>query len=324
MRNKKVITASLIIGLAVPVSTIAPARAETFVFSSSPLTNLDPAGTTVNGGFTKFPTKSGMYLAQCVEPVGSARPVTCNDATQLWITPAGGTGTTSPTGAIAMKVVGSITGKGVTVDCTTNQCGLFFRLDHLATNDISEDKFLPITFKAGVAGSVLPADAVVVTLNGKMLTPNVPSNLGYRAAATIVATTKSGLPVTLSSLTPECTVVDNQLTALKGSGQCALAFKTAGSTSYAPAAGNFPFLLVPGDQRVSASFTSLKKSTSKKLPSLTNFGEEVTYKSKSKNCIVKANVVSAKNMGSCVITATAPEKTNMWNALATNITISVK
>lgn len=324
MRSKKMVIASLIIGLAVPVITIAPARAETFVFSSSSLTNLDPAGTTINGGFTKFPTKSGMYLAQCVAPVGSARPVTCNDATQLWITPAGGTGTTSPTGAIAIKMVGSITGKGVTVDCTTNQCGLFFRLDHLATNDFSEDKFLPITFKAGVAAAVLPADAVVVTLNGKMLTPNVPSNLGYRASATIVATTKSGLPVTLSSLTPECTVVDNQLTALKGFGQCALAFKTDGSTSYAAASGNFPFLLVPGDQSVSTSFTSLKKGISKKLPSLTNFGEKVTYKSKSKNCTVKANLVSAKNMGSCIITATAPEKINMWNALARDLTVSVK
>lgn len=324
MFNSKLMQLALVIGLAIPVAATAPAHAETFVFSSSPLTNLDPAGATVNGGFTKFPTKSGMYLAQCVAPVGSARPVTCNDATQLWITPAGGAGTTSPTGAIAIKVVSSITGKGVTVDCTTNSCGLFFRLDHLATTDLSEDKFLPITFRAGAAATALPADTVVVTLNGKMLTRNVPSNLGYRAPAKIVVTTTSGLPVTLTSLTPDCAVADMQLTALKGTGQCALAFSTAGNSSFAPASGNFPFILVPGEQTVTTSLKSITKGSSKKLPSTSNFGEKLSYKSSSKSCVIKGSVVQGKALGSCQIKVTAPAKENIWKALSTTITISVK
>ena len=117
-------TRSVIAALAIAISSLAftpQANAETFAWSSAPLTNLDPAGATINGGFTKFPTKAGMYIQQCIAPVGAARPATCSDTIQLWVTPAGGQGTTSPTGGIAIKVAGSITGLGVTVDCTKVQ-----------------------------------------------------------------------------------------------------------------------------------------------------------------------------------------------------------
>lgn len=310
--------------LATSFLAISPAQAETFVFKSAPLTDLDPAGVTINGGFTAFPSKSGMYIAQCISPVGTARPVTCNDATQLWVTPAGGPNTLSPTGPIAIKVVSSITGKGVTVDCTKTQCGLFFRLDHLATNDFSEDKFIPITFRAGAAAQALPADTIVVTLNGKMLTRNVPSNLGYRAPATIVATTKSGLPVNFSSLTPDCTFANNQFTALKGAGQCALAFSTAGNTEYAPTSGNFPFILVPGEQSVTIATKSLMIGKSKSLPKLSNFGEKVTYRSMNNNCSIRSNVITGKKAGNCQIKASATSKENMWNALDSTFSISIK
>ena len=70
------------------VGFISQAQAETFGWASAPLTNLDPAGATINGGFTKFPTKAGMYIQQCITPVGTARPATCSDTLQLWVTPA--------------------------------------------------------------------------------------------------------------------------------------------------------------------------------------------------------------------------------------------
>ena len=138
-QRKRAIALALAIGFIAPASMVTSAQAETFAFASSPLTNLDPAGATINGGFTKFPTKAGLYIQQCIAPVGTARPVTCSDTIQLWVTAAGGPGTTSPTGPIALKVASSITGKGVTVDCTTAQCGLFFRFDHTAPTDFSED-----------------------------------------------------------------------------------------------------------------------------------------------------------------------------------------
>lgn len=322
--RKKVLIALAVIGLVAPIAISTPAQAETFVFSSGPLTNLDPAGATINGGFTKFPTKAGLYIQQCIAPVGTARPVTCSDTLQLWVTAAGGPGTTSPTGAIAMKVAGSITGKGVTVDCTTTQCGLFFRFDHTAPTDTSEDKFLPITFKAGATAAALAADEITVTLNGTPLVRNVPSNLAYRADAKIVATAKSGLAVTLTSLTPDCTYADGSLTALKGAGQCALAYSTAGNTTTAAASGNFPFILTPGTQKIGALPKSLKVGVSKSLPKSSNFGEVIMYKSSSKSCSIKANVLKASKPGTCVVEFHAAEKAGMWQMNHGSVKIAIK
>ena len=322
--RKKVLIALAVIGLVAPIAVSTPAQAETFVFSSAPLTNLDPAGATINGGFTKFPTKAGLYIQQCIAPVGTARPVTCSDTLQLWVTAAGGPGTTSPTGAIAMKVAGSITGKGVTVDCTTTQCGLFFRFDHTAPTDTSEDKFLPITFKVGATVAALAADEITVTLNGTPLVRNVPSNLAYRADAKIVATAKSGLAVTLTSLTPDCSYANGSLTALKGAGQCALAYATAGNTTTAAASGNFPFILTPGTQKIGALPKSLKVGVSKALPKSSNFGEVIMYKSASKSCSIKANVLKASKPGTCAVEFHAAEKAGMWQMNHGSVKIAIK
>jgi hypothetical protein len=322
--RKKVLIALAVIGLVAPIAVSTPAQAETFVFSSAPLTNLDPAGATINGGFTKFPTKAGLYIQQCIAPVGTARPVTCSDTLQLWVTAAGGPGTTSPTGAIAMKVAGSITGKGVTVDCTTTQCGLFFRFDHTAPTDTSEDKFLPITFKAGATAAALAADEITVTLNGTPLVRNVPSNLAYRADAMIMATAKSGLAVTLTSLTPDCTYADGSLTALKGAGQCALAYSTAGNTTTAAASGNFPFILTPGTQKIGTLPKSLKVGVSKALPKSSNFGEVIMYMTSSKSCSIKANVLKASKSGTCALDYHAAEKAGMWQMSHGSVKIAIK
>jgi hypothetical protein len=320
-------TRSVLTAIAIAISSFAftpQAQAETFAWSSAPLTNLDPAGAKINGGFTKFPTGKGMYIQQCIEPVGDARPVTCSDTIQLWVTAAGGAGTTSPTGGISLTVAGSITGKGVTVDCTKAKCGLFFRLDHTAPMDRSEDKFYPMTFKEGTAAPapVLPADEVTVTLNGKTLVRNVPSNLAYRANAKIAASAKSGAVVTLTSLTPDCTYVNGAFTALKGSGQCALGFTTTGSATVAAASGNFPFILVPGVQKLSTKSLTIPKGKTKALLSESNFGETISYKSNSKNCRVELNLVEVK--GPCTLTATAPAKAGMWEALSQKIKVKNK
>jgi hypothetical protein len=316
---------SLIAATAIAISTLAfipQAQAETFGWASGPTTNLDPTGATINGGFTKFPTKAGMYIQQCIAPVGTARPATCSDTLQLWVTPAGGQGTTSPTGGIAMKVAGSITGRGVTVDCTKVQCGLFFRLDHTAPTDFSEDKFFPISFREGAMAPFLATDEITVTLNGKPLVRNVPSNLAYRADAKIVASAKSGAAVTLTSLTPDCSYANGIFTALKGAGQCALAYSTAATTTTAAATGNFPFILVPGVQKITLKSLSIAKGKAKALPVESNFGETISYKSNSKNCRVELNLVEVK--GPCTITASAPAKQDMWSALKSTIKVTIK
>jgi hypothetical protein len=223
-----------------------------------------------------------------------------------------------------MKVAGTITGKGISVDCTTVQCGLFFRRDHTATADTSEDKFLPISFTKGATAPVLAADEITVTLNGKALVRNVPSNLAYRADAKIVATAKSGLPVTFTSLTPDCAYTDGTFVALKGAGQCALAYSTAGNTTIAAAAGNFPFILTPGVQKLERATKSLVKGKPKLMPAESNFGTPISYKSITKNCVVESNLVQANKSGLCKIKVTAPAKADMWQALELILTIPIK
>ncbi len=320
---KKVITLISVLALAIPVFSAPTASAETFVFQSGPLTNLDPAGATINGGFTKFTDKGGMYMQQCIAPVAGARPATCSDELQLWISTKGEVGSVSATGQIVFKVASTITGRGVSVDCTKTSCGLFFRLDRSATADTSEDLFLPITFRAGAAAPVLPTDLVTVTLNGQQLTRNVPMNLAYRQKAKIVATSQSGLQVTLTSLTPECSYADGVLTALKGAGQCALAHRTAGNDKVAASSANYPFILEPGTQKVERATKKLKRGKPKAMPAETNFGEVITYKSSSKNCRVELNLIEAQKRGICTIVATAPAKEGMWLALKQELKIRV-
>lgn len=322
MNLRKISVVSALI-LALSVLATNSASAETFAFSSSPLTNLDPAGSTINGGFTKFPTTAGMYIQQCNEPAAGARPTVCSDTLQLWITTSGDPGSVKSTGPIAFKVAGQISGRGTIVDCTTTTCGLFFRLDHTASKDTSEDIFRPITFRAGSIAPVLPADEISVTLNGSLLTKNVPVNLGYQQSAKIEARTTSGLPVSFTSLTPECSFIDGKLIALKGLGQCALGYKTAGNDKFAAASGNFPFILIPGNQTIKGVTKSLKSGKPKALPTETSFGSPITYKSLSKNCRVEVNLVESKKSGICTIRATAPAKEGMWNSLRIDINLPV-
>jgi hypothetical protein len=183
---------------------------------------------------------------------------------------------------------------------------------------------LPISFTKGATAPVLAADEITVTLNGKALVRNVPSNLAYRADAKIVATAKSGLPVTFTSLTPDCAYTDGTFVALKGAGQCALAYSTAGNTTIAAAAGNFPFNLTLGNQSITGVIKSLKKGMSKALPAETNFGAQVTYKAVGKNCAVKGNLLQAKKAGICEVRATALAKDGTWAALSTTLTIPIK
>ena len=319
----KFIKAALVVTLG--FTTLAtPAQAATFTFASQPLTNLSSAGATIHGGFTNFPTKSGLYAQECQAPAtAGTRPTNCIDL--AWYSTSGGQGSLAPTGDISFKLLPAFTGKQSAVDCYKVSCGLFFRLDHLAPTDLSEDTFLPISFAPATAPvTALAADEITVTLNGAPLTKNVPVNLGYRADAKIVATAKSGLPVTLSSLTPDCTYANGIFTALKGTGQCALMAATEGNATYAAAKPNFPFMLVAGEQKVLGVPATLKRGAPKALPLETNFGSEITYKSATKSCVVEKNLIQAKNSGQCQVLATAPAKADMWNALSVKLVIKVK
>jgi hypothetical protein len=303
------------------------AQAETFAFSSSPLTNLNPAGATINGGFTKFPAGKGLYISQCTEPVTGGRPAICSDTVQVWVSDSGERGTVKSTSGITIKPTVAITGRGGSADCSKVTCGLFFQVDHVnnpSLSDKSEDKFLPISFVAGVATPTLSSDVFVVTADGQVLTKNVPSNISYRKSVKIVVTAQSGLTPEVTSSTTDCTFSAGVLTALKGSGICAIDVKTPGNATTAPTPANYPFFVGLGEQAIATIATSVKVGKRLTLPAETTFGEKIGYKTSSKNCQVSKGVLKGIKKGSCVVTATAAGKADMWKPLVRNISIPVK
>lgn len=300
------------------------AHAATFTFSSAPLTNLNPDGAVIHGGFSTFPSKSGLYIQQCEAPaIVGARPTNCIDL--AWVSNSGSTNSILPTGDISFTLKSKFNGKVSVVDCSLVQCGLFFRLDHLATSDTSEDTYKPITFAPGASTSpLLESDLITVTLDGKEIVKNVPNKLSYRAGAKVVATSLSGLPVTLTPSTPECSFVNGTITALKGAGVCALDAATTGDARYEAAKANYPFLLVPGTQNIGITTMNLKSGQVKSLPLESNFGVAVKYSTTSKNCAIALNLLKVLRKGACVVKASAPAKTGMWSALKTNIKVQIK
>ena len=299
------------------------ARAETFVFSSSSLTNLNPASATINGGFTKFPTGKGLYIQQCNEPVGTARPTICSGTIQVWVSDTG-RGAAKSTDPVTIKPTTTITGPAGTADCTKVTCGLFFQVDRFGPTDTSEDKFMPITFAAGVSAVSLARDVLSVTANGVALVPSVASNLAYRSEVKIIATVASGLPTELVSLTSDCVVRDGSITALKGSGECALNVKTAGSASVEPTSAIYPFRLGLGDQSIKVFPLTLKVKAKLSLPAQSSFGQNIKYVTESKNCRITRNTVLGVKKGSCRITASAGGRDGLWKAFVRNYTIKIR
>jgi hypothetical protein len=320
-------TAMTIAALLFGFMSAPAAQAETFAFSSSPLTNLNPAGATINGGFTKFPAGKGLYISQCTEPTAEGRPAICSDSVQVWVSDSGERGTVKSTSGITIKPTVAITGRGGSADCSKVTCGLFFQVDHVnnpSLSDKSEDKFLAISFAAGVATPALPTDTFVVTADAQVLTKNVPSNIFYRKSVKIVVTTQSGLTPEVTSSTTDCTYSAGILTALKGTGICAIDVKTSGNASFAPTPANYPFYVGLGEQSIATIAASVKVGKRLTLPAETSFGEKIGYKTSSKNCQVSKGVLKGIKKGSCVVTATAAGKVDLWKPLVRNISIPVK
>ena len=320
----RTITAVVIAITATLVAT--PADAASFTWSSRPLTNLDPAGTRITGSITNFPTKSGLYIFQCVKAkVAGERPAsdTCFDL--AWVTAAGGQGATSAKDPISFTLKAQYSTATKSIDCSVEECGVFFRYDRSAGTDTSEDFFLPMTFVASTTPVVTKSiDSIALTLNAVALTKNVPVNLGYRTKATITATASSGLPVTVVSATPDCTYANGSLTALKGSGICALSVSTEGNDTFDVARANYPFILVPGKQKIELTAFGIKRDSTRVLPAETNFGTPIVYKSNSKLCKVEVNLLMVGKGKGCVLTATAAGKDQIWLPLKATVKVKIK
>jgi hypothetical protein len=317
---KKLVLVALIASLLAPVS----AQAAETKFVGGPLTNLDSQGATINIMLSGVPAKGGLYIQQCVEEAAGTRPAICNKAVELWISSARGA-SFLPTDTIKFKPTGSFVSGATTVDCTVQKCGIFMRFDHTVASDLSEDQFLPLTFKAAAAGTVtLPNDEITATINGVAVSTKAPITLSYRQFATVSATSKAGAALIYASLAPACALTGKEITPLSGTGECAISVTSAGNATAAGVTVILPIRLALGKQTIGDfAFDKTAKSGSKlSLPSLTNFGEKITYKA-SGACTVALARVSFKK-GKCTLTATAPAKVSSYSPLNAKFTVTGK
>lgn len=317
---KKLVVVALIAALFAPVS----AQAAETKFVGGPLTNLDSQGATINIMLSNVPAKGGLYIQQCVEAAAGVRPAICNKAVELWISNARGA-SFLPTDTIKFKPTGNFVAGSTTVDCTVEKCGIFMRFDHTVASDLTEDQFLPLTFKAATAGTVtLPNDEITATINGVLVSTKAPITLTYRQFATVSATSKAGGALTYATLAPACALTGKEITPLSGVGECAISVTSAGTTTAAGVTVILPIRLALGKQTIGDfAFDKTAKSGSKlSLPSLTNFGEKITYKA-SGGCTVALARVTFKK-GKCTLTATAPAKTASYSALKAKFTVTGK
>jgi hypothetical protein len=314
-KMKKIIVVLVFIGaLLVPASANA---AET-KFTGAPLTNLDSQGATINIMLLGVPAKGGLYIQQCVEaPIGT-RPTLCNNAVQLWISTSRGA-SFAPTDVIKFKPTGSFVSGTTAVDCTVSKCGIFMRFDHTVPGDLTEDQFIPLTFKAATAENVaLPVDEITATINGVAVSTKAPITLGYRQLSTVSAVSKAGATLTFASLDPNCALNGKEITPLKGSGECAISVTSAGNTTAAGITAILPIRLTLGVQTIPA--IAAKKSVN--LAPTTNFGQKVTYKATG-NCSIMKNTLNAKK-GTCTVTATAAGQAGLFAALSTKVVLKLK
>ena len=317
---KKLVLVALIAALLAPVS----AQAAETKFVGGPLTNLDSQGATINITLSNVPAKGGLYIQQCLEAPAGTRPAICNKAVELWISSARGA-SFLPTDTIKFKPTGSFVSGATTVDCTVQKCGIFMRFDHTVASDLSEDQFLPLTFKAAAAGTVtLPNDEITATINGVAVSTKAPITLSYRQFATVAATSKAGAPLTYASLAPACALTGTEITPLSGAGECAISVTSAGNATAAGVTVILPIRLALGKQTIGDfAFDKTAKSGSKlSLPSLTNFGEKITYKASGACSVALARVTFKK--GKCTLTATAPAKMSSYSSLSAKFTITGK
>ena len=317
---KKLFLVALIAALIAPVS----AQAAETKFVGGPLTNLDAQGATINIMLSNVPAKGGLYIQQCVEAAAGTRPAICNKAVELWISSARGA-SFLPTDTIKFKPTGTFVSGTTTVDCTVEKCGIFMRFDHTVASDLSEDQFLPLTFKAAAAGTVtLPNDEITATINGVAVSTKAPITLTYRQFATVSATSKAGAALTYATLAPACALNGKEITPLSGTGECAISVTSAGNATAAGVTVILPIRLALGKQTIGDfAFEKTAKSGSKlSLPSLTNFGEKITYKASGACTVALARVTFKK--GKCTLTATAPAKNSSYSALNAKFAVTGK
>lgn len=324
MRRLLSIATALIMGVTLP--TVSHAAVTKLMFTQengAPLSGIPTvsAGESLHFVLANFPTGSGLYIYQAVQPKNAgSKPSQANtsQSAAIWIS-ANSQASFAPDKVITFKVDN---GNAWGADCAHQQCGLWLEYDFNKSADRSEDQFVPFNFSAvstaptptsSPMSSNLTPDSLDVKINGVQAKENTISAIFYRQVLTFSATSSSGVPVTFISYTPDlCPVSGNTVTALKGAGQCDIAAVSVGNANFGPKKSHFPFNVGLGVQTANVGHIGFKVKVGATWTEAktTNFGETITYKALTKNCSIKGFTFKALKVGACKIVASAPATSN--------------
>lgn len=320
----------------VAASSLSPAHAAGYGVSVTPTAGLrsgDNVTVTVSG----LSGNLGVYVSVCKAAAGPMDvPSICDQASTQWVTSGTPGSATSP---VSITVQSSFDGKAspsaptaTTVNCLAESCVVYARGDHNNRGDYSLIRVVPLAFAAG--GRVRTADSATASYGTTTLQPNQAGRLDYRTPVYLRVATKSGAKATLSSLTPDCAVNGQVVTALKGVGVCAIAATTRGNNTYAPLSVNFPFYLNPAVQTIAATWpkpSSRKVGGSLTLRSSafkTSMEQPVALSTSDAACTVSATsggwTVRFVAKGNCTLTAFAAEKQDKWTSATARTTYVVQ
>jgi hypothetical protein len=287
-----------------------------------PYTNLDPTGASIHLNLTNYPKDKGLYIFQVVRNRAStnARPTIINMDNAVDVT------TSSNHADVVIKAVGTFTTTSGVTDCSKVECALWAQFDGASGsfNVTDEDQYISSLSFAAATTAALPTDNISASINGVALSSTAPGTLAYRAPVTVVVTTGSGLPATILSSTPDCSVKGNVIEALKVvMAGCDFAISTQGNSTTAGKTVHFPFMITQGVQTVTQKVTKLKIGKIVNLVAQSNFGEGVAYKSLTKKiCTVKGITVVGLKAGDCSLTVNVVGTTN-YLAVSSNLTLPV-
>lgn len=323
MRNLKKFSKLALALTVLLAGSITTAQASTTI-TGGPFTNLQPTGQVVTLKLAGYPANKGFYLMQCVRSEDEKRPSVCNAAASLWISTATGANFL-PTADIQFRPNATFTYGSRTIDCLKNRCGIFFRLDHNFLSDRSEDQFLPISFiNAPTPTPTINKDVITVTINGKRIRDDHDLVVRYRDSFKIDAVAKSGAALTYATTSTTCSLTGNQLTVLKGSGECDVTITSPGNTQYSTTTIHLIFRVLPGIQSVTVN-NDVSPRTTITLPNLSNFGEKVSYRvSNTANCTLNGYALTFNKVGACFVRASAAEAKDLYKEMNQVISFKIR
>lgn len=162
----------------------------------SSVRDLNPDGEVVEVKGSGYDQNKGIYVAFCLIPPKGERPSPCAggedrdgaSGSSVWLSPRVadqglGAKAFGPNGSFTLRIVVKAV-INENIDCRKARCAVVTRNDHFATDDRSQDLFVPITFRATSATTAPPAGAPTpTTLAPPVLPPTTTTTLPTAFAA---------------------------------------------------------------------------------------------------------------------------------------------